>query len=558
MTNHTNNPVETVCVSVNSRRLVGALKDAFTSHANVLAELLQNARRAGSPRVDVTFDEATKTLTVSDQGCGIADWKTLFKVAESGWDEETTERENPFGIGAASTWHACEEMEIISRGKRLIAKTADLLAFKPAELVPCDAAPGSTFVLRGLRFEVSVSMIERLARGFPIPVVFNGKDLPRPDALTSGTFHSSPVGRVRLGPAPGVAHRLYLQGLPLHDHSSYYTYYRDRDASVVHLDSRQFRARVPDRDVLVGDYTEARGTIEQAISELWISALEADLNIGRHDRVEQAVPFLSSAGRRDLLNRLPFLPGSVCSTASMALLLTEAVREHAGQEDSTGVRLHRTDAATARLVKASAVAYSDDYSPGDLDSIEEASGVLNAASYAIAAKCLLVDTTALDPDHWVFSLPSMREDLAVTRVRAVAPVPGVLETLPCQNFAGVVQVCDKVTMEGPFGKVTTEDLPAVAKGKGPLKVLVPANMDSTALCGLYDDYMYEDDFQDTNLDTDSDKVALQLSVKRSGNVTSVLARLLEPASWDGSTHFLAGKSFTVSFNQKGKATVELA
>lgn len=44
---------------------------AFTDKFTLISELMQNARRAGARRVEITYDEASRVLRVDDDGCGI-------------------------------------------------------------------------------------------------------------------------------------------------------------------------------------------------------------------------------------------------------------------------------------------------------------------------------------------------------------------------------------------------------------------------------------------------------------------------------------------------------
>ena len=69
------------------------LEDIFT-------ELLQNSRRAGSSRVDVSWDG--QTVTLQDDGCGIRDPAVLLAFGDSQWEEPLVTAENPAGMGIYS------------------------------------------------------------------------------------------------------------------------------------------------------------------------------------------------------------------------------------------------------------------------------------------------------------------------------------------------------------------------------------------------------------------------------------------------------------------------
>ena len=84
--------------------------------ADIFAETLQNSRRADAVRVRIsvsaptarpnefaaTTGETPLTVTVSDDGAGIADPAVLLSFGENGWDDATVRREDAAGFGFAS------------------------------------------------------------------------------------------------------------------------------------------------------------------------------------------------------------------------------------------------------------------------------------------------------------------------------------------------------------------------------------------------------------------------------------------------------------------------
>lgn len=71
---------------------------------DVFAELLQNARRAGAGRVDVSTEDDGDAIrvTVADDGAGVADPALLLSFGESGWDARTARDEDAAGMGLFS------------------------------------------------------------------------------------------------------------------------------------------------------------------------------------------------------------------------------------------------------------------------------------------------------------------------------------------------------------------------------------------------------------------------------------------------------------------------
>ena len=114
-------------LKVNQGNLVKNLRFSFTDSCTVIAELMQNARRAGATQVEIDFAPETKTLVVRDDGCGIDCYQTLFTIAESGWDAEVVEQEHPFGLGFLSALFACGHLEVESKGGRIFMPTGSVL-----------------------------------------------------------------------------------------------------------------------------------------------------------------------------------------------------------------------------------------------------------------------------------------------------------------------------------------------------------------------------------------------------------------------------------------------
>src|SRR5207248_8867744 len=70
----------------------------------VVAELFQNSQRSGSTTVDITTTE--NGFTIQDNGHGLLNgidgFHTLLKLAESNFDNETIEDQDPMGLGIVS------------------------------------------------------------------------------------------------------------------------------------------------------------------------------------------------------------------------------------------------------------------------------------------------------------------------------------------------------------------------------------------------------------------------------------------------------------------------
>jgi hypothetical protein len=79
---------------------------------SVLRELMQNARRAGATKIDISFIDGT--LTIAHDGLAFEDFGKLFSLGSSGWKKQGIKNEDPAGMGFfVSTLF--ESVEIISR-----------------------------------------------------------------------------------------------------------------------------------------------------------------------------------------------------------------------------------------------------------------------------------------------------------------------------------------------------------------------------------------------------------------------------------------------------------
>ncbi|EOB12580.1 hypothetical protein NBO_403g0002 [Nosema bombycis CQ1] len=117
-------PMGTIRLKTNQHRLISNLRHAFNPQS-MLGELLQNARRAGAKNVHITVDN--DTVTVCDDGSGIADLQSLIHIAESGWDPELQARENAFGMGVLSTLYFSRRLSVHSGTQAFSASTATII-----------------------------------------------------------------------------------------------------------------------------------------------------------------------------------------------------------------------------------------------------------------------------------------------------------------------------------------------------------------------------------------------------------------------------------------------
>ena len=193
--------------------------------AEIFVEALQNSRRAGAARVRISVampatppdetatqtDRAPLTVTVSDDGAGIADPAVLLSFGENGWDDSLVRREDAAGFGfaslarrncAVSSRPRSYDGEVLSGWKVQLAPE-HFLGEAEAEVQPVDEAPcphGTSISFEATEsVEVIRNAAENAAHHYPLPVTFEDRtdgssaaeELPR-RAFLDGAVHAEP------------------------------------------------------------------------------------------------------------------------------------------------------------------------------------------------------------------------------------------------------------------------------------------------------------------------------------------------------------------------------
>ena len=108
--------MQTIQAMVNPR-LLSRANQLFTGTAEGrIIEVLQNARRAGATKVEITNRDGY--VTVRDNGRGIEDFAKLLGFGGSGWEDALESSEDPAGMGLFCL--APREVTIRSNGKMVV------------------------------------------------------------------------------------------------------------------------------------------------------------------------------------------------------------------------------------------------------------------------------------------------------------------------------------------------------------------------------------------------------------------------------------------------------
>lgn len=509
-------PAERVGVVVDDRTMRKSLRFAFANHYTVVQELMQNARRAGATRIDIEYDEARQVLVVQDDGCGLTDFSVLLRFAASGWDQEVTEAEGPYGMGfIACLYAARKEILVVSGDRQIRCSTTALLDGETFPVEPA-ATPvrGTRVELVGVELKQPAATMQSISRGFAIPVLYNGQELTRPDALDSrpGEFVETPVGHMYV-PGPTARHGLivYLQGFRVYTSTTWAA----QDAPIVHL-NKQFTGKYPDRDRVIEE--------DQMLAHVWTAIREVLTGRLMHLKetlsplafCNEAYELAKGLNRLDVFNDIDLVPTSWfgylsglphTTTDQQTYLLENA--QHRFREDTH----FTTDRFTSGELL---VAMLDGGFDSMTDSCDwgEVGGSQRIWMMAYTMKALVLDTK-LHEDHWLHDFVRLSdEDEAIPTLEIVVPARHgeVPHTRTCRAGGLAVQVCNHTRLQlGQLSCEVHEPWVNWQDGAGrddPYPVLfVPVGgyVNQDVLRQL-DDYRTDDDLDDEDLQIDEREV----------------------------------------------------
>ena len=183
-------PTATIRARIHDSAIKRVTRTFAATLGDVFTELLQNARRADAARVRVAVngppDTGPFTVTVTDDGAGIADAGVLLSFGENGWSEDLVAAEDAAGMGMLSL--ARRGCTVSSRTRTPYGSTAPgwrvalapehFLGEAAADIQPDDTAPwphgtAVTFATAGTENAEAVRRaIEAAAWHYPLAVVF--------------------------------------------------------------------------------------------------------------------------------------------------------------------------------------------------------------------------------------------------------------------------------------------------------------------------------------------------------------------------------------------------
>ena len=503
----------------------GALRNqryAFTDRFTLISELLQNARRAGATHIEVDYDAGAQILVVQDNGGGLDDFQKLLSFHESGWDDATSAEERPFGVGFSKCLYAATRCIVASGHQRVDIDTTAAQAKAAIDVKSlAEAVTGTRIELHGIDLPDLGSRIETLCLGFPVDVLFNGQPLARPFAAANLATMGSPIGTVHLtGTRDGKFSYntfVFLQGFCVMKPN----YGSFDEVNVVHLDSRQFMARLPDRDKLIDEDVQKK-RIDAELAACWRQTLEvAKTQLSPERFVAIYYTAMRAWGQWDLLNDLDVLP----------VELFDEIVDYPIQDDDRSYVRQVAVAPTRQAVESGEVTLvSLDWLGDD-----------NAARWMLArAKGYLIfDWIGLSSEHWAWHYvrfldqETVRVEVVSEQIRVQLEGRWVWPTVILCN--SVILRSAKDVAEITDAGVCHEDV-----------IYIPAGETSGEAVRQASSFIDENDqFMSSDLDADRHALADLIRRLRSVDPVQTLDSLLQELRL-GRYPLLHGKAFQVT------------
>lgn len=380
-----------------------SLIDMFAGAASVLREAAQNAHRAGATKFEIST--SGKQLYFSNDGAVMhdLDWKRLFHVGESGWNQETMKNESPFGIGSTSMLFCSTRIRIHSG-----YAVADIDSDGFFSGIPVDVKIGSEY-FEGTHFvldikeevwsDLNLDQINKEFAAFPIPVYFDGKCVPQPFSKGNETIQLYPFEYGHVAVDIDIAKHytfdthhvplFYAQGLPTEINN--YHLVTACVGAVVHLDVNKVRPSVPDRTRLVDPPADLMSKAVMAIRMSFIDQLKINSQLtSMHSTLTEYYELAKSVAPE-----LFACPDAPLPSDSFFLLEHELVVSTSDDfDESVTFQGARGDFVTADSQNPGYLSYSGDLEVNPVCSMET-----QLFSFALKQEHLILDARDLPQQH---------------------------------------------------------------------------------------------------------------------------------------------------------------
>ena len=538
-----------IALKVNEQSLIQNLRFAFSKGTTYLSELLQNARRAGASKIELTIDWKAGQVDVVDDGAGIADLQKVLSIAESGWGPEIMETETPYGMGFLSCLFAASHVTIVSKAQRIAFYTKDALGFSDIAVETLDLHSHSAYTLVQLDGVENIpddQDIQHMVAGFPIPVFLNGRELPRPHSIEGRGFRKTEVGLISMPLSPSGYCAVYLQGLPVSIGLNNFPTASIRN--VVHLDTARFMGRIPDRDTVV-DPQAAKAVVIAAMTELWVEkftrigkqAIGKDVDFQRQVLRVHGAEFLHYEEFRPLLNDFVVLPPQI---------IDGAIEIFALNSDAQVTEVFSFTKSDVESGVDGAVLFD-----GDDLWIDDDDCQLALKALLMQQKIQIIHTAGLDSGHWVWAHLLSHP----THIQSTATQCSDEVRIALTDGRMKVTLCDSITVSAEFrvGHKETRAITAEIKDyplfHSCLGLLVPAA--SSGCYGARQAVSYQEfgeGVDEETMERDDEIVSRYVQALRHPDPAKLLQEVLRSDVPLYEYTQLAGKRFEVAIQENGQ------
>lgn len=558
---------------VSAEGIKKSLIDMFAGAASVLREAAQNAHRAGATKFEITT--SGKQIILSNDGAVMhdLDWKRLFHVGESGWNQETLMNESPFGIGSTSMLFCSTKIRIHSGYAVAEIDSEGFYSGTPVEInVGSEYFDGTHFVL-DIKDEVwgdlKLNQINKTFAAFPIPVYFDGKCVPRPFSTGNETVQLYPFeyGHVAVDIEIAKYHTfcthhvpmLYAQGLPTEIGNEY----RGRTVcvgAVVHLDVNKVRPSVPDRTRLVDPPADLMSKAVMAIKLAFRDQLKINSQLdGMYDTLTEYYTLATSVAP-DLFA----CPDAPLPSDSFFLLEAELIECTSDEfDENVSFQGARGDFVSADTLNPGYLSYSGLVEVNPIFSMES-----QLFSFALKQNLLILDARELPNQHAAIENAIDTDEVGGFRVEGENLSSKHNVNHEYSNFC--ISFHDGLTVYPPSMKTISGDLVQWESAEFSDDEYFFANdtlyvgrkcMSAGWLASRLSSFAVDDESEwyerDEEAESDSvDKLARLIKVLRGDSAEMVLSEILNKHRYElrQISQHIEGISFTVTFDADGYAT----
>ncbi|MFP3637730.1 hypothetical protein [Paraburkholderia sp. SIMBA_054] len=404
---------------------------------------------------------------------------------------------------------------------------------------------GTRLTLEGLTFDPEdvPKALAQIARGFEIPVRFNSESLPQVFALDVNVAVQTPIGWVEFRGLRRPDFRVgsylaFLQGVSVSAGKSYRA--GDYDV-VIHLDSTKFRAKLPDRHLLI----DAQSSIEHV--DAVVRAAVAD-ELRKIQDTRDGETFVQRYWHQcvnyapELLRKVDVAPAGLFKKPYDVLCTADWHDVASLLPDSFGSVISRERIETGDI-RALA---------GDCNVELNADGMSALKlTYLIAHGGILMDQST--PAHfWATTLPSL-DDLELT-FEVVEPGDDIRVADLCE--VDFIVPCKAVLIKGPWGDVTIEKSEIVISDDSGVKRLYSpeAVVDKAEGVRQVESFSSDDELDEESRRWTESQLYARLKEARGASPVELLQSALDGLSVDPRS--VRNKRYLVEVSDNGSVTVK--